>query len=924
MKITSSLFHAHIKCPTKCWLRFNGEPATGNSYAEWVQSRNESYCESEIERLRSEVPQDECAAMPDKENLKTSKWRLGFGVVATSQNLETRLHAVERVPLEGRGKSAPLIPMRFVFTNKLGKDEKLLVAFDAVVISEIYGSEVSIGKIIHGDNHAALKVKTSTLAAEVRKRLNKITTSLSNPNPPDLVLNRHCAECEFQVRCRQKALEQDDLSLLAGMSEMERDRYRSKGIFTVNQLSYTFRPRRTPKRAKNPAKPRYLALQALAIREKTVYIHGSPTLPHSATRVYLDIEGLPDRDFHYLIGALVVSDGSETFHSFWADTHADEPSVFARFIETISNLADFRVFHFGDYDTVALKRVKPHLSEIHRSQIDVILGKCTNVLSAIYPHIYFPTFSNNLKDIGDYLGGGTDAFRTTGLGSIIWRNEWERRRDGDLKERLIEYNKTDCLTLRKLTEFITLQTTPAFDDEKSRIKISRTEELHKARPRWRMFAQREYALKDLEHVTKCSYFDYQRAKILVRTDRQLKTVNKKHRKRQRTISRPNKTLELQVKKCVICGSRKVTPRRICERRLLDLKFSKSGVKRWIIQRMFPRYYCKKCGREHCAWNGEPNPSKYGHGLVSWCIYWNVIGGMNMRRVNRSLGDFFGLFIPEAGTHRFKGDMKGVYEPLYSEILQSLLRGPILHIDETCVNLRAESGYVWVLASADKVYFIYRPSREGDFLGQMLAPFQGILISDFFTAYDSLPCRQQKCLAHLVRDIDEDLFRNPLDTELKQIAQDFGTLLKSVVGTIDQYGLKRRHLQKHKRDVDRFLEAMTAANINSELANKYKKRFERSGAKMFTFLDYDGVPWNNTNAEHAIKFFAQFRQHADGRFTEKSLRDYLVLASVFTTCEFNNVNPLKFLLSKETTLSGLFRMAGRKTEEAAPSPLPQDV
>src|SRR2546422_9599625 len=144
---------------------------------------------------------------------------------------------------------------------------------------------------------------------------------------------------------------------------------------------------------------------------------------------------------------------------------------------------------------------------------------------------------------------------------------------------------------------------------------------------------------------------------------------------------------------------------------------------------------------------------------------------------------------------------------------------------------------------------------------MLAPFQGILIFDFFTAYDSLPCRQQKCLAHFVRDIDEDLFRNPLDAELKEIAQNFGALLKSVVGTIDKYGLKRRHLQKHKREVRSLLDTVAATDVHSELAEKYKKRFERSGAKMFTFLDYDGVPWNNNTAEHAIKFFAKFRQHA---------------------------------------------------------------
>ena len=64
-----------------------------------------------------------------------------------------------------------------------------------------------------------------------------------NPSPPDLVLIPHCAECEFQTRCRQKAEEKDDLSLLSGMTEKERRNLHDKGIFTVTQLYYTFRPR---------------------------------------------------------------------------------------------------------------------------------------------------------------------------------------------------------------------------------------------------------------------------------------------------------------------------------------------------------------------------------------------------------------------------------------------------------------------------------------------------------------------------------------------------------------------------------------------------------------------------------------------------------------------------------------------------------
>ncbi len=923
MKITLDLFEAHLKCPTKCWLRAAGESSADNSYAAWVKEQNDAYRTTEIVRLTGEFANNEVAHAPAVESITAGNWRLASSVMVRAQMnswvLESELHAIERVPADDQGKQADFIPIRFFFTNKLGNKDKMMLGFDVFVLSEALGREISVGKIVHGDDSVTLRAKISALVGEVKKRINRIASLLSSPSPPELVLIRHCAECEFQSRCRQKAKEVDDLSLLSGMSEKERARHRSKGIFTVTQLSYTFRPRRTPRRAKNPAKPHHFALQALAILENTIYIHGTPELPECKSRVYLDIEGLPDRGFYYLIGALIVTEERETFHSFWADTESDQSTIFLQFAEAVSELPDLCVFHFGDYDAAAIKRVAAGLPDGAQQQFNTILQRSVNVLSLIYPHVYFPTFSNSMKDLGTHLGCDWPEAGATGLESIIWRNEWERADspNSNVKTRLIDYNRSDCLALRKLTEFIVLKTGAAAIGEESQTKISRTEGLNNTRSRWRLFAQREYALKDLEEVTKCSYFDYQHEKVLVRTDRHLKTVNKKHRKFQRTRFRPNKVVELQVKKCVVCRSRKVSIQRIRKRLLFDLKFSKSGVKRWITLTEFPQYYCSKCHRQLSACSGESYPSKYGHGLMSWCMYWHVIGGLNMLRVKMALGDLFGLYIPYAEIYRFKAYMKAMYEPAYAEILQALLRSPILHIDETPVNLRGESGYVWVLTSTDKVYFFYRESREGHFLEEMLAAFQGVLISDFFTAYDPLPCRQQKCLAHLVRDIDEDLFRNPLDADLKNLAKSFGSLLKAIVGTVDRYGLKRRHLQKHKRGVNRFLETVSATHVDSELASKYKKRFERSGPKMFTFLDYDGVPWNNNNAEHAIKFFAKFRRNADGRFTEGSLRDYLVLASVFTTCEFNNVNPLKFLLSKEKALEGLLRMAGRRARGSKP-------
>jgi hypothetical protein len=297
--------------------------------------------------------------------------------------------------------------------------------------------------------------------------------------------------------------------------------------------------------------------------------------------------------------------------------------------------------------------------------------------------------------------------------------------------------------------------------------------------------------------------------------------------------------------------------------------------------------------------------------MSWCVYSNVACGLNMGRVEKTLEDIFSLAFNQSQFFRSKRYIMALYQALCDEILQSILESPIIHIDETTVRLRKQKGYVWVMTTMDKVYYFYKPSREAAFLQEVLAKFSGVLISDFYTAYDSLKCEQQKCLVHFVRDIDDDVLKNPLDMELKGIAQEFGTLLRSVIETVDSYGLKSRYLRKHKRSVVRFLEAVASANCLSPVANKYKKRFQKSGEKMFTFLDHDGVPWNNNNAEHAIKRFAKYRRDADGRFTERSLQEYLVLATVLETCEFNNLNVLKFLLSKEATLEGLLRMAGRR-------------
>jgi len=80
-----------------------------------------------------------------------------------------------------------------------------------------------------------------------------------------------------------------------------------------------------------------------------------------------------------------------------------------------------------------------------------------------------------------------------------------------------------------------------------------------------------------------------------------------------------------------------------------------------------------------------------------------------------------------------------------------------------------------------------------------------------------------------------------------------------------------------------------------MAVAYKSRFEKNSDTLFTFLDYDGVPWNNNNAEHAIKAFARLRRTIGGTSTAKGIEEYLILLSISETCRAKGIDVLQFFL-----------------------------
>jgi hypothetical protein len=428
---------------------------------------------------------------------------------------------------------------------------------------------------------------------------------------------------------------------------------------------------------------------------------------------------------------------------------------------------------------------------------------------------------------------------------------------------------------------------------------------------------------DYEFINNCAYFDYQRERVFVRTSPGLRKRIPKRGKNRNSRLRVSRRVTVLSQECPLCKSRDLALvpkgvvgkfRRHRAKRAFDLVITSSGMRRRVIECRPRLQRCLTCGQIFLPEQHE-RLDKHFHGLKSWAMYQHVAHRLSLGTIGTMLKEFFDLSVNTSEIHMFKALPAGYYEPTYRRLLHKILSGGLLHIDETEVTLQSGKAYVWVFTNLEEVVFMYRPTREGDFLKELLKDFHGVLVSDFYAAYDSIACPQQKCLIHLMRDINQDLLNNPFDEELQSITRPFGTLLRNIVTTVDQHGLKRRHLERHNPDVEWFFRELGGQHFQSEAAQNLRRRLNKYREKLFTFIHHDGVPWNNNNAENAVKRFAYYREDTVGLLKEAGLTSYLVLLSICHTCRYKGVSFLKFLLSREQDVD-LFCEGKQQRHEAA--------
>ena len=335
-----------------------------------------------------------------------------------------------------------------VGTYRLEKEQFLSLAVAGYVLEQLHGNSPTKGYLITRDGECH-RVNLVPLRKTVNSILKRIGGWCAEPpvEPPPVVLNKHCPNCPFEKACRQQAEAVDDLSLLDRMPPKAISRYHNKGIFTVKQLSYLFRPRR--RRRRIPRSPHFdVEIQALAIRTGKIYIQTIPDIHRNDIELFLDIEGIPDQQFSYLIGLLIRDHQAVVHHAFWADTIDMEESIWRMFVDKSKEYPDAPIYHYGTYEV----RVIESLAKRFGTDVTCIVKRLVNINSLVYGRVYFPVHSNRLKVLGKYLGASWTEPDASGLQSLVWRYRWETGREAGCKQKLISYNAEDCDAVRILAD----------------------------------------------------------------------------------------------------------------------------------------------------------------------------------------------------------------------------------------------------------------------------------------------------------------------------------------------------------------------------------------------------------------------------------------------------------------------------------------
>ena len=357
-----------------------------------------------------------------------------------------------------------------------------------------------------------------------------------------------------------------------------------------------------------------------------------------------------------------------------------------------------------------------------------------------------------------------------------------------------------------------------------------------------------------------------------------------------TPERIDRVVVHELPPCPCCGgvlADGATPRkRIIEDIPANLKVE-------AVEHIIPRGYCKTCRKQAEPKVADALPNATIGNRATVLSTWLHFGlGTTTSQVVEVLNGHLQCPISEGGLTDIWHRLAGIFEPWYLQIRSFCLDLPVLHMDETSWKTGSSDGWLWCAAGGDATYYWIHSSRGHEALGEFFVEeFSGVLVTDFWRAYDAVAKDQQKCWPHLLRDLKEIDAKDPtvewlsFSKKLKRIYAD-GIRLKLARDTLAESVFDSRMLALHQRLHDLSMAVWTHAG-----ARRLAKRLKNYWESLLRFVEYRDVPSSNNKAEREIRPAVLMRKASYGSASERGAATRSILMSIYRTLKQRGVDVL---------------------------------
>ena len=321
----------------------------------------------------------------------------------------------------------------------------------------------------------------------------------------------------------------------------------------------------------------------------------------------------------------------------------------------------------------------------------------------------------------------------------------------------------------------------------------------------------------------------------------------------------------------------------------------------VIEHQVIKRWCPHCGKwrsPRLDLSGQVlGRGRIGMRIVSLVVHLRTTLRLPGQKIQTYLETVHGLRLSvgeiQALAHRARQQLQPHMDALKAAVQTS----PVVHGDETGWREDGHNGYVWAFATSGPTavrYFEHHRSRAHQVAQNILGPtFRGWLVSDFYSAYNLIPGRHQRCWVHLLRDLHALKEEHAEDAEVVGWA----TAVRGVYDEAQGWLGKHPQATAEARQVA-YTQAFTDicalgrqyARTREHPCSTLAKRVLRHQDELFQFLLVPGLPADNNLVERSLRPLVIMRKISGGSRSKEGTITRLTLASLLDTWAARNLNP----------------------------------